>query len=88
MAALPRSRARASEQVSSGCPRLAALGSALESGVLGRSGHWINTVYERQWNICLKMDADAVVDYEGKSSNGQESIKVICLGDSAVGKSK
>ncbi|XP_034234993.1 rab-like protein 2A [Thrips palmi] len=33
-------------------------------------------------------DADTVLDYDGKSASGTEAVKVICLGDSAVGKSK
>lgn len=51
------------------------------------------SIESRQWQWdCLKMDADAdgvdAVDYAAKAQDGGEVVKVICLGDSAVGKSK
>jgi len=47
-------------------------------------------VSSRRENFCLNMvgGEDLEIDYDDKERKGDLAVKIICLGDSAVGKSK
>lgn len=46
--------------------------------------------FKWHWKFCLNMVGEeaAEIDYDDKERKGDLAVKVICLGDSAVGKSK
>ena len=46
--------------------------------------------FKWHWKFCLNMvgDEGVEIDYDDKERKGDLAVKIICLGDSAVGKSK